>query len=361
VQESRKKRAKTFNPESLMKHAIALALCMVVLGLTRSTTAAPPDLSDIVRFAAPTNFFRHIPEGPPRSDQGDDPFSMDGREFFYYQDKNDRYGQIIFKFGAVGAFVGQGKAVKFTTVTPATLKKQFEYAYRGNFSDAASIISSEIDGLPFVGLSAVRTAQPNYWHWCWVQVDTNTVLKITVVSGDKETFKGVTNSLSSLTIDQPKLRALIRAEQMEITASHLQKVEFGHMNWQGRRTLAFMLHCKDKSFSFAAEEKGTPGETLKIATNWFAKLSDASSQSNPFRMVVIDLGRFPNGPEGIQRTCSFALEERPDAMTRIERADFRLPPALEIAEFWDNTQPDGFEKIGEYQMNADLIIRRKGL
>jgi len=190
-----------------MKRQITAVLWIGLLISDFRSVAAPLDFTKAINYSAPTNFYRSRFD-ESRSDPGDSPFSMNGREFFHYMDKNDRYGLVIFQFGLIGAYVGEGKVVKFSPVTPASMKTEMENEYLGKFPNSMQLVEGEISELTSVSLTVARqpgSIRPYFLHFCWIQVETNAVLKISAFSCNAESFKAVTNSLQSLQIDKPKL------------------------------------------------------------------------------------------------------------------------------------------------------------
>ena len=198
-----------------MKKQITAVLWAGLLALTVSGVAAPLDFTKAIHYTPPTNFYRSLLDDESRSDPGDNPLSMNGPEVLHYLNKNDRCGLIIFQFGLVSAYIGEGKIVKFLPVTPAALKAEMESEYRGNFSNSTPVVAGEISGLTSVSLTATRPpgpVRPYFLHYCWVQVETNIALKISAFSCDAEAFKAVTNSLQSLKIDKPKLLEFLHSQ-----------------------------------------------------------------------------------------------------------------------------------------------------
>ena len=170
--------------------------------------AAPLDFSKFIYYTCPTNFYRYTLDDELRSDPGDDPFSMNGRIGLQYKDKNDRCGLILFQFGLAGAYVGEGKVVKFLPTEPGDLKKYMEAEYEGKFPQVTPVAVGKIDGLTAVSVTASRPPgqiRPYFYHFCWIQIETNIVVKISVYSCNTNSFNAVTNSFQSIKIDKGRL------------------------------------------------------------------------------------------------------------------------------------------------------------
>ena len=192
-----------------MKIARKLLGGVLLIGLLFWAVEAAADLTNLaaaVHYTPPTNCYHSI-EGD-RSDPGDDPFSMNGPELLQYKDKNDRCGLISFRLGLAGAYVGEGKMLEFLPVEPASLKEQIKNEYKGKLPKISPATITKINESTAVSLTATRppgSNAPYFLHFCWIQIETNIVLKVTAIACEAETFKALTNSMSSIKIDKPQL------------------------------------------------------------------------------------------------------------------------------------------------------------
>jgi len=169
--------------------------------------AAPVDVAKAVHYTPLSNFYGGT-FGAPRTDPGDNPFSMNGPEFLDYMNKNDRCDLITFQLGFAGAYVGAGKVVKFLPTEPTDLKKYLEAEYNGRFPNITPAVIDEIDGLTSVSLTATRPPgpiRPYFLYFRWIQIKTNMVVKIEAVSCNTNTFMAVSNSIRSIKIDKTQL------------------------------------------------------------------------------------------------------------------------------------------------------------
>jgi hypothetical protein len=169
--------------------------------------AAPVDFTEVIHYTPPTNFHGG-PAGESRTDPGDNPFSMSGAELLTYKDKYDRCGLITFRIGTVRAYVSKGKVVKFLPVDPGGLKKDLENENEGKFPQQTPAAITKISESTAVSMTATRPRGPNapcFLHFCWIQIETNIVLRVTAVACEAETFKALTNSMQSIKIDKPRL------------------------------------------------------------------------------------------------------------------------------------------------------------
>jgi len=197
-----------------MKKQVKIVLWTGLFFLAVRGMASPLDLAKAVHYLAPTNFYGGS-FGEARSDPGDNPVSLPGLEFLSYMDKNDRYGLVTFQLGLVGAYVGEGKVVKFLPTEPIDLKKYMEAEYEGKFPKTTPVATGKIDGLASVSITATRppgTIRPYFFHFCWIQIETNIVVKISAYSCNTNSFSSVTNSLQSIKIDKPKLLEFLHSK-----------------------------------------------------------------------------------------------------------------------------------------------------
>ena len=165
------------------------------------------NLAAAIRYTAPTNFYEALPIN--LTDPGDDPLSTTGPTFLRYVDRNERCGEVEFSLGWAGVFAGEGKVLKFMRVEPKELKELMELQYRGKFPQASPAVVTNLAGATAVSLTATRPPQsgimPYFLHFCWIQLETNAVLKVDAVSCNAETFKALTNSMASIKIDKAQL------------------------------------------------------------------------------------------------------------------------------------------------------------
>ncbi len=119
---------------------------------------------------------------------------------------SDQCSAVILQVGLACYYIGNGKVIKFLPATPADLRKSLESEYKGRLPNLTLTSVGKLNGLTTVSLTATRPASsPAFFHFCWIQLETNIVVKVTAVSCDAETFNALTNSLQSLKIDKEGL------------------------------------------------------------------------------------------------------------------------------------------------------------
>jgi hypothetical protein len=182
-----------------MKRQIKLSLCFGgLLFIVNWGICSPPDFTKAIQYTPPTNFL-NAPLG------SDDNLFGGNMEAFQYS-SGDQCSTIIFQLGLVCFYIGDGKVIKFLPAKPSNLKESLESEYKGRLPNLTPAVIGKLNGLTTVSLTALRpSSSPAFFHFCWIQLETNIVVKITAVSCDAETFKALTNSLQSLKIDKKKL------------------------------------------------------------------------------------------------------------------------------------------------------------
>ena len=288
-------------------------------------------------------------------DPGDDPFSLDGPGFQFLG--NDQCSSVIFQIGLVRAYVGQGKIIHYLPATPDDLKLELEKKLGEKFTNASPAVIGNLGGLTSVSLAAVKTNGMSYL-FSWVQLETNIVLKITAVSCDAEKFKALTNSLQSLKLDKKQVLESLEPTKPDIKTSRLNKIEYGFIQVQKQPVATFVFYANDRILSCSSFGDGNYDRTLKAPLGSFAKLRDLSNQPNALRMAIVDIGMDQSSPGEGQKSCSFVAETNAAAISQIKAGDYRLPMEIYVWKIWDKV-PEGFQKLGEYKVNAVLFVRKE--
>jgi hypothetical protein len=182
-----------------MKRQIKLSLCLSgLLFIANWGICSPLDFTKVIRYIPPTNFL----SAPLGSD--DDLFG--GNMAACQYSSSDQCSTIIFQLGLACFYIGDGKVIKFLPAKPTDLKESLENENKGRLPNLTPAVIGKLNGLTTVSLTATRpSGSPAFFHFCWIQLETNIVVKVTAVSCDAETFKALTNSLQSLKIDKKRL------------------------------------------------------------------------------------------------------------------------------------------------------------
>lgn len=288
-------------------------------------------------------------------DPGDDPLGLDGLGFQYLG--NDQCSLIIFRIGLVRAYVGNGKIIHYLSAKPDDLKLELEKKIGEKIANASPAVIGKIGGLTTVSLTATNTTGISYL-FSWAQLETNTVLKITTVSCNPDNFKALTNSLLSLKLDKRKVLESLEPTKPDIKTSRLDKIAYGLIRVQKQPVATFVFYASDRIISCSSFGDGNYERTLKSPLGSFAKMRDLSNQSNALRMAIIDIGMDHSSPGEGQKSCSFVAETNATAITQIKEGGYRLPMEIYVWKIWDEV-PEGFQKIGEYKVNAILFVRKE--
>jgi hypothetical protein len=196
-------------------------------------------------------------------------------------------------------------------------------------------------------------------HLCWVQIETNIVLKITATAHDTSAFTVLTNSLRELSINKKQLLESLQPKKPALATNTLEKIEVGYMRWRGRRAAAFVFRSNGRMFSFAAADGGNPEETVKSSLDLLGRMRDLSRQPNVLRMAFVNSGRTGDGPEDYQTVVNFFAETNAATIAQLKLGEYREAPLLMVWESWTNREPEAFQKLAEYEVNATLLTRKE--
>jgi hypothetical protein len=185
---------------------VFLGILTLILLTNRGLCGPIENFFKTVHYTAPTNFFTYDPKAAYVTNENfTDPFSIG--EYGMEYNCNDQCSSLIFQLDLACYYLGEGKIYKFLPAKPTDLKEDFE-----KFCKSDLIKLTNMPPATFVkvgGLTAVcstTTRPPGFgaacFHFCWVQIETNIVVKISVASCDAKTFNALTNSLQSLKIDK---------------------------------------------------------------------------------------------------------------------------------------------------------------
>jgi hypothetical protein len=158
----------------------------------------PLDISKAMRYTPPTNFVSTV--------VGSDDNIFGGNLASSQYSSSDQCSTIVFQLSLACFNIGEGKVIKFLPAKPTNLQENLENEFKGKLPNLTPAVIGKLDGLTDVSLTATRpNTSPAFFHFCWIQLETNIVVKVTAVSCDAETFKALTNSIQSLKIDRKKL------------------------------------------------------------------------------------------------------------------------------------------------------------
>jgi hypothetical protein len=271
---------------------------------------------------------------------------------------------VIFQIATVRFRILEGKAVKFLSTSPSDLKGELESAWKEKISNTSPATIGKLNGFTTVSLTGSKSADaiPSFFQVCWVQLETNTVLKVVAVSCDTTTFKTLTNSLQSLKINKSQLLASLKPRKPEVTTQRLDKVMVGYIPtrpFDGRYIAAFIFQGEHQTYAFTAADNGNPNTLVHNAAKWLEKLCKLSNQKDSLRMAVFEIGENEVSVGYDERTCGFIAETNKAAIELAKKNDFHCPTALNIWSWRENGSLDGFTIIAEYKMDATLFIRKR--
>jgi hypothetical protein len=260
--------------------------------------------------------------------------------------------------------IGEGKVLRYQHVGPKELKKCLEASGDGVLPASPPVVLEKIGGLTAATWRGELSTTPGsrfktaFIELCWAQIETNIVLKITATAHDATAFAALTNSLRSLQINKAQLLESLQPKKPLVSTIDLDSVDVGYMQWRGQRTAALVFRCKDRFFSFAAADGDKPEDTVKIAVDALEKMRDLPRQPDGLRMAIVKIGRTGGGREDFQTMISFLAETNRTTIAQLKREEYRVTPLLMAWESWTNREPEAFQRVGEYRVNATLFIRR---
>jgi hypothetical protein len=310
------------------------------------------DLAKAIHYVSPTNF--HGGLAHPYLDPGDNPLSLDSPDFLQYADRTGGSGEVMFRLGLIGAYIGDGKIVHFLPVTPSLMKEEIESEYKKKLPNLTSPTIGKINGLTAVSLTAFRpTGNPNFFCFNWIQVETNIAVKVTAIASDVASFQKITNSLKTITIDKKSFLEALKPKDADVVTNHLEGVEIGSIKQNGQGMGVCVLHTKNKIYSIS-------GGISPSSTAAFQRLRDFSNISNALRVVLINIA-----PDIPQTDLTIVAETNAAAIgpefndLQSPNHYFNIPPVALVWHFVENEVPKGFQKEAEYKMNAILYIRKE--
>ena len=158
-----------------MKRKIKLSLYVGgLLFIASLGICAPPDFTKVIQYTPPTHFFAD----PPNS--ADNFFG--GNMVSLQYSSSDQCSAVILQVGLACYYIGNGKVIKFLPATPADLRKSLESEYKGRLPNLTLTSVGKLNGLTRVSLTATRPASsPAFFHFCWIQLETNIVVKVTML------------------------------------------------------------------------------------------------------------------------------------------------------------------------------------
>lgn len=294
------------------------------------------------------------------SDPGDNPFSGDGPGLIY--SAGDQHSEIRFQMAIVRFSIGRGKVTQFLSATPSDLKDELVAEYKGKFPEMTPAVIHKLGEFTTITLTASRPpgGRPSFLEFNWVQLETNIVLKITATADSLDAFKTATNSLQSLKIDKAKLFESLQPKKPEVTAEQLEKVDVGYVTGRSgrgyRRVAAFVFHCRNKTVSFTAVDNGNPADPINRVVPWLLRFQ-GNSGPHVLRAVIIEIAQ-EGSTDYFEKTCGFVIETNSAIIEQLKEDRVRAPASLRMLYWNENQEPPGFEKIGEYKVNAMLLIRK---
>jgi hypothetical protein len=326
------------------------------------------DITNAIKYAPPTNWYGGF-AGKARSDPGDPLFSLDSPELLHYATygragKSGR-GDIIFQIGLVGAYVGPGKVIKYLPAEPSDLKKYLESEYKGRWSGTQVSPASidKIGGLVSVSLTVTRPegpTKPTVLHFCWVQIDTNIVLKIGAYVNSAKDLQDVTDSLKSLKIDRQALLKLLNTpppakKPPKITKDTVNELEVGYII-RDRPYAGFVYHTKAKTYFFTINDGRHPLKTADTEEMLMSKIIKYAHDPKIHCSLNLEIQPHPGAAKASGST-RFNFDDGVHNGRDLGETEIRDGQFFGAWDIVDTGPPHDFHPIYDHRINLELVIQ----
>jgi hypothetical protein len=170
-----------------------------------------------------TNFTKSIYYVPPPDFHMHDFSKDDFTDLFSYwgsgiQFEDQKDTTILFMLGPSCYFVTtQGRIQKCSPLlprNPSELRNDFDKYYPGlvpNFTNLPPAQLGKQAGYTSVSASTFFTNNSNYFYSCWIQVESNIVVRVEIETASKEALDVASNSLKRLKINQKEIVNIVKS------------------------------------------------------------------------------------------------------------------------------------------------------
>jgi len=199
-----------------MKKQIKLILGLFMLAVIagRGMCGSIENFTKTIHYIPPKPFFIN---DVPTNEVFTDPFSIGENGVQYTSASDDQCSLLTFQLDLACYYLGDGKVYKFLPAKPSDLQIDFDKFYQDQLklTNMPAATFRKVSGLTAVNSTATKSpgAGPTFFYFCWVQLETNIVVKISVASCDLKTFNGLTNSLQSLKINKNEILKRVASQK----------------------------------------------------------------------------------------------------------------------------------------------------
>jgi hypothetical protein len=189
-------------------------ITLVVLSVAGKLSASSiTNFTKSVNYVPPPDFFMH----DFSKDDFTDLFSYWGSGIQYEEPKGTT---ILFMLGPSCCFVTtQGRTQKSSPLlprNPSELRNDFDKNYHGlaaNFTNLPPAQLGKTAGYTSVSASTFFTSNNNYFYSCWIQIESNIVVRVEIETASKESLNVASNSLKTLKINQKQILNIVKSSK----------------------------------------------------------------------------------------------------------------------------------------------------
>jgi hypothetical protein len=172
-----------------------------------------------------TNFTKSVHYVPPQGFYMHDFSEDDFTDLFSYWGSGIQYEEpkgttILFMLGPSCCFVTtQGRTQKSGPLLPRTssdLRNDFDKNYHGlaeNFTNLPPAQLGKTAGYTSVSASTLFPSNNNYFYSCWIQIESNIVVRAEIEAASKESLDAASNSLKTLKINQNEILNIVKSSK----------------------------------------------------------------------------------------------------------------------------------------------------
>lgn len=183
--------------------------------------------------ASITNFTKSVHYVPPADFKLEDYFRDSGQkdwpaDLFKYMGSGVQYGAgntILFMLEP-SCFGNPDTQARFPGPlfprTPTNVKEDFDKYYHGLVMSIPNLPGAKIGktaGYTSVSASSQflsPLSTTNYFYGCWIQIESNIVVTVTINSYNEKTFAAVTNSLKTLMINKKEIMNIVKPSEWHL-------------------------------------------------------------------------------------------------------------------------------------------------
>jgi hypothetical protein len=178
-------------------------------------------LAEKLSASSITNFTNSVYYTPPTGFQMHDFNKDDYYDLFAYwgsgiqfEETNYPYGTILFMLGPSCFTYSNHWAGSMLPRNPSDLRTDFDKYFHGfgaNFTNLPAASLGKIAGYTSVSASTFFASNNNCFYSCWIQIESNIVVRVDIESISKASVDAAIDSLKTLKISKEKILEIVKA------------------------------------------------------------------------------------------------------------------------------------------------------